>query len=346
MTDAIETHDQIKAISAEWDELASRLQAAPFARPGWLSAWWNAFGSGRLEILALRRDGRLAGVLPVSHRWGVISSPTNWHTAVYGPLGVDEAASSGLLEAASSRRSRRLDFAFLTGEDLELLRGVVAPRAAVSRVIARSPYLTVEQEWDGYWSGLSKNLRGTVRRCRNRLADRGEVTIEVLDGRDDLDRLLEEGLRLEMSGWKGKRGTAIDSQPDTRQFYEELCRWAAPEDILRLAFLRIDGKAAAFNLSFEAHGRHYLLKLGHDVELNSIGPGTVLTAEMVERTFTLGMKSYEFLGDADRYKLRWTDTCHELFRAQVFAGTVSGRLDRLVQTSGRSVAKKVFRRGA
>jgi hypothetical protein len=71
----------------------------------------------------------------------------------------------------------------------------------------------------------------------------------------------------------------------------------------------------------------------------------VLTAEMVERTFALGLKSYEFLGGDDAYKLRWTQSCHELARVQAFAPTVSGALDRLIQTSGRDIAKKLLRRG-
>jgi hypothetical protein len=42
------------------ERLAYATGAAPFLRPGWFAAWWGAFGTGRPEILALRRpDGAL-----------------------------------------------------------------------------------------------------------------------------------------------------------------------------------------------------------------------------------------------------------------------------------------------
>ena len=56
---------------AAWDDLADRVDAVPFARPGWLLAWAGAAGV-RLEALAARRCSRLAGVLPVVEQpWGL-----------------------------------------------------------------------------------------------------------------------------------------------------------------------------------------------------------------------------------------------------------------------------------
>jgi hypothetical protein len=56
------------------------------------------------------------------------------------------------------------------------------------------------------------------------------------------------------------------------------------------------------------------------------------------------LKSYEFLGDAEPYKLRWAQTCREMVRAQSFASTPAGWGDRMVQTHGRRLAKRVLRR--
>jgi CelD/BcsL family acetyltransferase involved in cellulose biosynthesis len=338
---------EISSLEAEWDRIALDSGAPPFMRPGWISAWWEAFGNGELEFVTARREGRLVGLLPLVSRRRAIFAPANWHTPGYGAVAVDDAVRLALYEGALGSRPRRLDLSFLAAGPAggELLGRAASGYRLATRVMMRSPYVPVDGDWDSYWSSLSKNLKGTVRRCRNRLADRGEVTVEVAEGRTDLDALLADGFRLEASGWKGEEGTAIVSRPETRRFYEAVSRWAADAGILRLAFLRIDGEAVAFNLSFEAADRHYLLKPGHDAALDSLGPGTVLTAEMVQRSFTLGFKAYEFLGKDDRYKLRWTDSCHELLRVQAFAATPSGGIDRLLQTRGRDAAKKLLRRG-
>ena len=82
---------------------------------------------------------------------------------------------------------------------------------------------------------------------------------------------------VEASGWKRESGTAIDSRPDTLGFYTEIARWAAARGILRLAFLRLDGRAIAFELALEDNGVYAILKGGFDVELRKFGPGGLIT---------------------------------------------------------------------
>ena len=50
-TAAAENYEEI---FDEWDALADRVAATPFMRPGWIAAWWRAFGSGKLEVLTAR----------------------------------------------------------------------------------------------------------------------------------------------------------------------------------------------------------------------------------------------------------------------------------------------------
>ena len=88
---------EIERHSEQWDALADRAGAAPFLRPGWIAAWWRAFGRGRLEILTAGSGGRLDAVLPVVHRHGGIHAPSNWHTPQYGLLAAADVAGSGLV---------------------------------------------------------------------------------------------------------------------------------------------------------------------------------------------------------------------------------------------------------
>ena len=66
------------------------LTAEPWVHPGWVEPWWEAFGTGSLRILALRRDGRLVGVLPLMEDKGVVRSTSNWHTPEFGLLAARE----------------------------------------------------------------------------------------------------------------------------------------------------------------------------------------------------------------------------------------------------------------
>ena len=121
----------IAAVTEEWEDLADRTQATPFVEPGWIAAWWRAFGSGRLEVHVVRRDDRLIGVLPVGLRAGRAASPTNFHTPAFGLVAEDGGAADRLAAAVLDRRPRRLSVGFLDadGADLAaLLRGAATAR--------------------------------------------------------------------------------------------------------------------------------------------------------------------------------------------------------------------------
>jgi len=340
-----EVHGEIGSIAAELDELAAAVDAPPFLRPGWFSAWWSAFGAGDLAILAVRREGRLVGVLPLSQRAGVLGSPTNWHTPLYGPVAADEPALRGILDGILSRHPRRVDLSFLDGDGSAAgeFRELGGSYRLIERTMMRSPYLAIDGDWETYWQSVSGKLRQTVRRGSRRLAEMGEISVDIVLGDEGLDDLLAEGFELEASSWKGRSGTAITSDPRTLRFYTELARWAAQNGLLRLVFLRVGGRALAFHLSLESQNKHYLLKPGYDERFRKAGPGTVLTCKMVERAFSLGLDSYEFLGADDAYKMRWTSEVHRLVRIQAFASSPTGAIDRIIQTQGRALAKRVTR---
>lgn len=336
--DQIEIHTNVVPLASEWDKLAVRTGDSPFARPGWFSSWLGAFGADGFEVLALRRDGRLAAVLPILAGGRVMRSPTNWHTPRFELVAEDDTARRAVFAALCERRPRRIDLSFLDAADADELQAAWGPAPANSRTLWDSPYVTVDRPWDAYWQGLSKNLRSSVRRRRKALEREGAVEVEVSEGGGALPALLKECFRLEASGWKGERGTAINSSPETVRFYTDLAEWAAGAGLLNLSLLRLDGRIIAFNYSLEAGRRHYMMKLGHDVQLSAHSPGTVLTAAMVERGFEVGLKSYEFLGNPDRYKLQWATGSRRRVRLQLFARSPAGYGDRFVQTQGRTVA--------
>ena len=164
------------------------------------------------------------------------------------------------------------------------------------------------------------------------------MAIGVEHGNHRLDALLAEGFAVEASGWKGESGTSILGSPSTARFYREVAAWAAAEDWLRLWFLRLDGKAIAFAYCLEHGGAHYELKVGFDPEFSRFGPGVLLARAKLEHCFSAGLESYEFLGQAERHKLDWTEDCRELARLQVFAPTLAGRGSRIAWTHGRGLA--------
>lgn len=340
-----ETAGEIGSLAPEWDELADRVGAEPWFRPGWFEAWWTAFGAGRLRILTLRRGKKLVGVFPLRARLGGVGSLSNWHTPEFGPLaepGEEVALASGLADW----KSPRISLAFIDAGR----QGMSAFRAAsdaagyrlLTRTLERSPYVDLRRQWTEYEAERGRKLRSELRRRRRRLDASGQFSFEVHDGRERLDELLDEGFRVEAASWKGSRGSAIASQAATSQFYRTTARWAAARGWLRLGFLRIDGQAFAFDFCLEANGVHYLLKTGYDPAYREFGPGVMLRYHMLSRAFSVGLRSYEFLGADEPWKLEWTDTVRERSLVQAFSPSALGRLNWVVVAQGRPLVKRAL----
>lgn len=326
-------------LAAAWDDLADRLGASPFQRPGWFGAWWSAFGGrGRPEILCSHRDGRLAGVLPIRCRLGAVDGLSNEHTFRYGPLAEDATVAAELVQRALGRARRRIAFGHLLGPDAESVGRALREHGCAVRSFRqqRSPYIDVAGGFEEFRGRLDARWLRQLERRRAKLASGGPVELDVLDGRDDLETVLAEAFRLESLGWKSEAGTAIVSQAATHHFYAALFRWAAARGVLRVAFLRVGGTPVAVDLALEDRGAHYFLKTGFDPEHRTHAPGLILRHDMIERAFRTGLRSYEMLGDAERYKLQWTDDTHDVQRLVGHPATALGRGNRAAGTLVRA----------
>jgi CelD/BcsL family acetyltransferase involved in cellulose biosynthesis len=306
-----------------------------------MEAWWHAFGVGQLQILTVYQNDRLAGVLPLRRLGGVLSSTTNAHTPQFGFLAANEMAAEKLAQAAFSQDARRIDLSFLLADDTGLSLTRATADAQHYRVFTESieglPYVGIDgTSWEEYEKGLRKSHRGDVRRQRRRLEEQGDLMLEVRDGTQGLEGLLEEGFGVESSGWKDAEGTSIKAHPARRHFYTEVAQWAAERGWLRLAFLRLDGRALAFDYCLEFNRTHYLLKTGYDRVYERFSPGKVLRHLMLARAFSEGLAAYELLGHRlEPWKQNWTNACRELQSVHMFAPTALGSLDRMAYVGSK-----------
>jgi CelD/BcsL family acetyltransferase involved in cellulose biosynthesis len=182
----------------------------------------------------------------------------------------------------------------------------------------RSPYVGLAAGWEAFERSLDRKFATDLRRRRRQLERDGEVEIAVDNGRERLDKLLDEGFQVETSGWKAAGGTAITSNAQTERFYREVARWAASRGWLRLAFLRLDGRPLAFQYAIEDGRAYHFLKGGHDPAFRRFAPGKLLVHAMLERAFASKLDSFEFLGAAEPWKLDWTPEVRERIRLQRF----------------------------
>ena len=327
MTSGIET--EVHRLAADWEDLAERTGAGPFMHPGFITAWHAGFGEGPLELLTVRRNGRVVALLPLQRCARTLRAPSNWDTPTFGPLAEDAAALGELARALWSVTGvRRVSLGFLqAGTEAAAVLRQVAERSGWrvrETTLQRSPYLPLDGGWEEYELGFPSKRRSNLRRLRKRLEERGTLTLQVEEGPERLGELLEEGFAVEASGWKGESGTAIASSPGTRRYYVQAAHWAAQRGLLRLAFLRLDGRPLAFDFAFEDGTAHYLIRTGYDPAFRSFAPGVVMRREMIARAFRLGLARYEFLGAEAPWKHEWTERVRAFVMLEAFARSPAG----------------------
>ncbi|MBU1226082.1 MAG: GNAT family N-acetyltransferase [Actinobacteria bacterium] len=333
----------------EWADLADRVGASPFARPGWVLAWAACRGVD-VELIGVRREGALVAALPIVRAPEGVVTPTDWHTPRFEAIALDEEALADLAGTTVARRDRYLRLGFLDADGPTqraftgaLLAGGYHLRL---RTVLRSPYLRLSTSWEDYLAEWPSKRRSDLGRRRRRLDEQGAVAFEIHDGTERLDELLSEGFEVEASGWKGGQGTAIATE-GTESLYRQAAAWAASQGTLRLGFLRVDGRAIAFDYCFEIGATHYLVKTGFRPEFSAFAPGKLLRAFMIETAFGRGLDTYDFVGDDDAWKMEWTDTVRTTVIMEAHAPGLLGSITRAAGFLGRVVRrlKRSMRRG-
>jgi CelD/BcsL family acetyltransferase involved in cellulose biosynthesis len=278
-------------------------------------------------------------------RRGAWRSPTNAHSPGFDLLALDVDALGALSGALFREGVRDLAVAPLDalGPAVRALRETA--RASGYRTfvhpVSRAPYLPLAGDLRAHERSLSRNLRHDVQRRLRRLCEAGTVSVEISHGSVSLDDLLDDGFRVEALSWKGRRGTAIASGEATTRFYAGLARWAASVGWLRLAFLRLDGRAIAFQFDLHLRSRYYSLKIGYDPEFERFSPGKLLAYMMVSRAVASGLEVYELLGREEPWKDRWTELAREQVELRAFSPSPAGRLACSTFVYGRPLVRRI-----
>ncbi len=213
-------------------------------------------------------------------------------------------------------------------------RGLVVVRPLPQRA---SPWISLDASWISPEAHFSARRRSDFRRMRRSAEKLGQVTTDIIVPEPNaLPALLEEAMTIEERGWKGRAGTALAYDERQRRFYERYAALACEAGILRLCFLRIDGRAAAMQLAVETEGRFWLLKIGFDKSFKRCSPGNLLLRDTISYAAAKGLASYEFLGKEAEWTMLWTQNARPLVALRSYPFNCAGLVAAL--SDARDVA--------
>ncbi|WP_172970207.1 GNAT family N-acetyltransferase [Erythrobacter sp. THAF29] len=236
---------------------------------------------------------------------------------------------------------------------LELLAEACRGKAHIVTVMQPTramPRIELDSSWAEPESHFNSRRRSDFRRMGRKAAKIGEVTFEIVEPRrDELRILLDEAFAVEAKGWKGRSGTAISQDEKTEAFYRDYARRAAHEGILRLCFMRIDGKAAAMQFAVECDRAFWLIKVGYDEAFKGVSPGNLLMRETIRYAALKGLKSYEFMGKEAGWTKLWAGDARPIATLRTYPYNLAGLSafagDGLAVLQ-KKLAERMKRRGA
>lgn len=315
---------QFDAIAPAWDRLVEQAGIDhPFLSHVWLSTWWKCFGARKEMYIILVKSGKeLIAAAPMmiqqTRMYGLpvrrLESTYNFHTPRYDFLVKERSdevyrAIWGAMSAAQGQW------------DVIVLEQVPSdsPTVSIFDNLAQtegwftgrwtptaSPFIRLEPDYDAWYKRIKGTERYKLRRRLALLRELGPVDVEVITAPSEVSEAMEDGIRLEAAAWKREAGTAIDSDPNVREFYMRLAERAADLGLLKLTFLRVGAKRIAFDYVLAYKSALYGIKIGYDPSYHTYSPGHQLLTLSLKQAFTEGFTEYDFLGGNDAWKLIWT----------------------------------------
>jgi len=145
-------------------------------------------------------------------------------------------------------------------------------------------------------AAVSGDLRRRLRRKEKRLSEHGRVEHLVLRPEDDVGRWIDEFLRIEASGWKGQRGSALASSEDGRRYFTEIATSSFRRGRLLMLGIDFNARPIARRCAFVAGEGSFAFKTAYDEEFADFSPGAMLEMDSIQQLRALP-------------GVRWMDSC-------------------------------------
>jgi CelD/BcsL family acetyltransferase involved in cellulose biosynthesis len=280
-----------------WRALSERaVEPNGYYLPEWELAV-NASARGRVGAAALSAWGdasQLIGLMPVISIWHAykIPLPALVSADPYGSLSTPPLDRDLASEAAASllQQARRSGAHALILRDMSLDGAAMKSFAEVLRRDGMQPIvlqshvracLDASRDADELLQEAlgSKKLK-ELRRQRNRLAEHGAIRFDVARGSRDVAAALETFLKLEASGWKGQRGTALGQHVGDAAFIRRATEGLAETGQCEIVTLRAGDTPVASSIVLRHQDRAFYFKLGVDERFAKFSPGVQLTLDL------------------------------------------------------------------
>jgi CelD/BcsL family acetyltransferase involved in cellulose biosynthesis len=325
----IDSLSQLKQLRGSWKQLVTQVPSAtPFQTWEW-NYWIAKYKQDRIQlriVVAKNNVGETIGIAPLWLRNSAIPQFTllefigSRHGDYLDILCTDPYRKSFTARLKNWIEANHewyiIQFRNLREDSLNYFREYMHDDPVICDVC---PRVILPKNIDSYYSTLPGQLRSILHRKGERLKKGGRLSFGLPQSPDQLHNDLTVFFDLHQlrQRSKGERGRFFNQQ--WKKNFIEMSFEMQSAGILRLGFVRIDGKPAASHYNFRLGDQEFFYLTGMNPSMAKYSPGNLLHYWMIEKAIEDGVTEYDFLRGAETYKNWWateTNPIYEISRTR------------------------------
>jgi CelD/BcsL family acetyltransferase involved in cellulose biosynthesis len=333
--------EAMAAIVPSWENMAAAaIEPNPFYEPWMLLPALEAFGLEKsFRLVTVWNGDRLDAVLPLERTGSFKGLPlpalSSWrhrHCLLCTPLVRAEGAKETLAALIESLDVAIVGLQYIP-TDGAFHQALMAALAAMNiKPVALDgyarPVLRRAKDGETYVNEfIPRKERQELRRREKRLKEQGALMQVALGPGQDIGRWIDEFLKLEASGWKGKEGTAMACSEANRRFLTETFTAAYQRGRLEMVGVDFNGKPLGRCTGFIAGEGAYAFKPAYDEAFAKFSPGILAEVARIRNLHQLpGVQWMDSFTDANNSMMSrlWKDRL--TVQSVVFGTNAAGAL--------------------
>ena len=189
-----------------------------------------------------------------------------------------------------------------------------------------SPYLRLDGNWAKLAAALPKKLRWTIKKSEKNLESIGSIEYVHYCKSSEVATFLAAMMTIEGNSWKDDADSSLTKRSQQFQFYESFLHKAANIGWFSGHILYVDRRPIAHVCGTILNNTFLDMKESYDNSFRKYSPSHVLKKYVLSTLCELEVTYFDFMGDCEEYKMRWTSLTYVKASYVIFNKTIKGRL--------------------
>lgn len=281
----------------------------------WQRCWWEAFGRGRLLLIAVHRNRELVAIAPLFADAGMIFNLCPEDRLDFVGDVSDFRVLDSILRIARESVENFLGFRFYfipddsrTGQGLRQAAERTGLNCFQEDRLA-CPWLDIKHHADTAEQATRKK---SLLRHERYFQRNGDLQIHVWTDTEDVLPLLDDFFRQHISRRSTTPDPSLFEQPRQREYYRQLTIVAAQQGWLRFAQVSWNSQAIAYHFGLSYRGRYLWGIPSFEIDLAAHSPGEVLLRQVLLDAIREGAAHFDFGPGDEAYKSRFATDVTQL----------------------------------